>query len=118
MPRCLEVVANVIGNEAYALEVRKLNDAIQKGSTLSDAMAQLRYFPSVIIETTAVGEKTGSLDEMLTAVADHYELEVSHTIKNLTTLLEPILLIMIFGMVATLALAIFLPIWNMSSIIK
>jgi len=118
MPRSLEVVSNVIGNEAYALEVRKLRDAIQKGSTMSDAMTQLKYFPPVMIETTAVGEKTGSLDEMLTAISDHYELEVSHNIKNLTTLLEPILLIVIFGMVTVLALAIFLPIWNMSSIIK
>lgn len=118
MPRSLDVVANVIGNEAYALEVRKLKDAIQKGSTMADAMKKLKYFPAVIIETTAVGERSGALDEMLTAISDHYELEVSHNIKNLTTLLEPILLVLIFGMVAVLALAIFLPIWSMSSVIK
>lgn len=118
MPRCLDVVANVIGNEAYSLEVRKLQEAIQRGSSMSDAMSQLQYFPPVIIETTAVGERTGALDEMLNAIADHYELEVTHNIKNLTTLLEPILLVVIFGMVATLALAIFMPIWSMSSIVK
>lgn len=118
MPRSLEVTANVIDNEAYGMEVRKLKDAIQKGSTMADAMTKLKYFPPVIIETTAVGERTGSLDEMLTAIADHYDLEVTHTIKNLTTLLEPLLLIVIFGMVTVLALAIFLPIWSMSSIIK
>lgn len=118
MPHSLEVVANVIGNEAYALEVRKLRDAIQKGSTMSDAMTKLKYFPPVMIETTAVGERTGALDEMLTAISDHYELEVSHNIKNLTTLLEPILLVLIFGMVTVMALAIFLPIWDMSSIVK
>ncbi|MBI2345931.1 MAG: type II secretion system F family protein [Deltaproteobacteria bacterium] len=117
MPRSLEVVATVIGNEAYALEVRMIRDAIQKGSTLSSAMLQQSYFSPVMVETTAVGERTGALDEMLMAVADHYELEVSHTIKNLTTLLEPIMLVGIFGVVAVMALAIFLPIWNMSRVV-
>ncbi len=117
MPRALEVVANVIGNHAFALEVRKIRDRIQKGSTLSESMTDGIYFPPVIIETTAVGEKTGSLDEMLEAIADHYDLEVRHTIKNLTTLLEPILLVLIFAMVAILALSIFLPIWNMSKVV-
>lgn len=117
MPHSLDVVANVIGNEAYALEVRKLKEAIQKGSTMSDAMGKLKYFSPVMIETTAIGERSGALDEMLNAISDHYELEVSHNIKNLTTMLEPILLVLIFGMVAVLALAIFLPIWNMSSIV-
>lgn len=117
MPRSLEVVAGVIGNDAFALEVRKIRDLIQKGITLSDAMTRQSLFPPVVIETTAVGERTGALDEMLNAVSEHYDLEVSHTIKNLTTLLEPILLVCIFGMVAMLALSIFLPIWNMSRIV-
>ncbi|OGQ50407.1 MAG: hypothetical protein A3I09_03130 [Deltaproteobacteria bacterium RIFCSPLOWO2_02_FULL_47_10] len=117
MPRSLEVVSNVIGNEAFALEVKKVRDRIQKGSLLSDAMSGTALFPPVMIETTAVGERTGALDEMLSAVADHYDLEIKHTIKNLTTLLEPILLIGIFAVVTVLALSIFLPIWNMSRIV-
>jgi type II secretory pathway component PulF len=117
MPRSLEVVSNIIGNEAFAIEIRKVKDRIQKGALLSDAMASGLYFSPVMIETTAVGERTGALDEMMQAVAEHYDLEVRHTIKNLTTLLEPLLLIVIFAMVATLALSIFLPIWNMSRIV-
>ncbi|MBI4366610.1 MAG: type II secretion system F family protein [Deltaproteobacteria bacterium] len=117
MPRSLEVVASVIGNEAFAFEVRKIRDAIQKGSTLATAMSSVEYFPPVMVETTAVGERAGSLDEMLCAVSDHYELEVTHTIKNLTTLLEPMMLVGIFGVVALMALAIFLPIWNMSKVV-
>lgn len=118
MPRALEVVSNVLDNEAFALEVRKIRDGIQKGSSLSNAMSQGRFFPSVVIETTAVGERTGALDDMLQAVAEHYDLEIKHMIKNLTTLLEPLLLIGIFAMVALLALSIFLPIWNMSRIVS
>lgn len=118
MPRCLEVVSAVIGNAAFSVEVMKVRDEIQRGSTLSEALAKQTYFPPVIVETTAVGESAGALGEMLSTVAEHYDLEVSHMIKNLTTLLEPLLLVGIFGMVALLALAIFLPIWNMSTVIS
>ncbi len=117
MARSLEVVANVIGNEAYAMEVRKIADDIQRGSSLANSMQQRQYFPPVLIETTAIGEQAGSLDEMLGAVAAHFDMEVNHTIKNLTTLLEPIMLIGIFGMVTLMALAIFLPIWNMANVV-
>lgn len=118
MPRSLEVVADVIGNQAFALEVRKIRDDIQKGSTLSEAMQRHQYFPPVVVETTMVGEKSGTLDEMMSTVADHFDLEVAHTIKNLTTLLEPLLLIAIFGIVLLVALAIFLPIWNLSRVVS
>jgi len=117
MPRCLEVVAGVIGNEAFAREVRMLRDDIQKGATLSEAMGRRHYFSGVMTETTAVGERAGALDELLSTVADHYELEVSYTVRNLTTLLEPLMLVGIFGMVLLLALAIFLPIWNLSTVV-
>jgi type II secretory pathway component PulF len=117
MPRALEVVAGVIGNEAFAREVHHVRDDIQKGATLSEAMSRRKYFPDIMIETTAVGERAGALDELLTTIADHFDLEVSYNVRNLTTLLEPLLLIGIFGIVLLLALAIFLPIWNMSAVI-
>ncbi|HQG14090.1 MAG: Type II secretion system protein F [bacterium ADurb.Bin270] len=117
MPRSLEVVANVIDNAAFGLEILKVRDDIKRGTTLSEAMSRQTYFPPVMIETAAVAERAGALDEMLSTVAEHFDLEVDHTIKNLTTLLEPILLVGIFAFVALLALAIFLPIWNMSSVV-
>lgn len=118
MPRCLDVVARVIGNVAFAFEVQKIRDDIQKGSSLSEAMSRRMYFPPVMVETTAVGERAGALDEMLSTIAGHYDMEVDHTVKNLTTLLEPIMLCLIFGMVTILALAIFLPIWSLSEVIN
>lgn len=118
LPRSLEVVANVIGNEAFTMEILKVKDEIQKGSTLADALSHQTYFPPVVVETAAVGERAGALDEMLSTVAEHFDTEVSHTIKNLTTLLEPILLIGIFGFVALLALSIFLPIWSLSEVVS
>lgn len=118
MPRSLEVVSNVIGNMAFALEVQKVKDEIQRGATLSEALSRQQYFPPVIVETTAVGERAGALGDMLSTVAEHYEMEVSHTVKNLTTMLEPIMLVGIFAVVTVLALAIFLPIWNLGAVIS
>ena len=117
MPRSLDVVANVIDNAAFAREVVKIKDSIQKGSTLSEAISRQKYFPPIMVETTAVGERAGALGDMLSTVAEHYDTEVGHTIKGLTTMLEPIMLVLIFGMVALLALAIFLPIWNLSTVV-
>lgn len=118
MPRALEVVANVIGNSCFAQEVTMVRDDIQKGAALSEAMGHRNSFSPVIVETTAVGEKSGAIDEMLETIADHYDLEVRHMVKNLTALLEPLLLVGIFGIVTLLALAIFLPIWNLSTVIS
>lgn len=118
MPRSLEVVANVIDNAAFAMDVRRVRDQIQKGATLSEAISHQTYFTPIMVETTAVGERAGALGDMLSTVAEHFDSEVDHTIKNLTTLLEPFMLVAIFAMVALLALAIFLPIWNMSSVIS
>ena len=118
MPRCLEVVARVIGNVAFAQEVQRIRDDIQKGSSLSEAMSRRMYFPAVMVETTAVGERAGALDDMLSTIAGHYDLEVDHTVKNLTTLLEPIMLCLIFGVVTVLALAIFLQIWSLSEVVN
>ena len=95
-----------------------LKDGIQKGATLAAVMGTTSLFPPIMVESTAIGERTGAIDEMLLTVAEHFDLEVSHTVKNLTVLLEPLLLIGIFGMVTLLALAIFLPIWNLSTVIR
>ena len=74
------------------------------------------FFTPIVIDATAVGEKSGSLDDMLESIAGFYGQEVDLKIKKLTTLLEPLLLFVIFGGVALLVLAIYLPILNMNSL--
>lgn len=112
--KALDITGNTIGNEAFMRDVRILQSNVEKGTGIADSMRTLNYFDPVIVEATSIGEKTGALDGMLTSIGEHYDMEINHTIKNLTTLLEPILLVMIFSMVAVFALAIFLPIWSMS----
>lgn len=112
--KALAITANTIGNEAYARDVKILMSQVELGHGIADSMRQLTYFSPVIVEATAIGERTGALDEMLKSISEHFEMEINHTVKNLTTLLEPLLLVVIFGMVTLFALAIFLPIWGMS----
>jgi type II secretory pathway component PulF len=118
MPRSLDVVANAIGNAAFARQVRNVQEEVQRGATLSQALAKQKVFSPIMVETTAVGEQAGALGEMLNMVAEHFDVEVNYMVKNLTTLLEPILIISIFGVVLLLALAIYLPVWNLSEAVS
>lgn len=113
--KALHITGSTIGNEAFMHDVRVLQSDVEKGNNMADSMRKLKYFSPVLVEATSIGEKTGSLDGMLTSIGNHYDMEINHMIKNLTTLIEPILLVLIFGMVTVFALAIFLPIWGMSS---
>ncbi len=117
MTRCLEITGGTIENMAFMREVEILKGEVIHGKMISEGMASCHYFSPVIVDATAVGEQTGSLDEMLESMGNHYDLEVQHTIKNLTTLLEPFLLFVIFRAVTMFTLAIFLPIWNMSQVV-
>lgn len=113
--RGLSLVEAVIENEVMSKDIRQVRTEIERGQSIAEAMKKTTCFSPMLIEVTAIGEKTGSLDEMLKGLGEHYDVEIHHMIKNLTTLLEPLLLFFIFGMVALFALAIFLPIWNIST---
>lgn len=110
----LEITGATIGNEAFMRDIKILQADVEKGASIADSMRKLNYFSPIMIEATSIGEKTGSLDSMLKSISEHYDMEVGHMVKNLTTLIEPILLVCIFSMVAMFALAIFLPMWNLS----
>jgi MSHA biogenesis protein MshG len=73
-------------------------------------------FPPLVVQMMAVGEETGNIDVMLDKVADYYDKDVEYALRNLSTLIEPILLLFVGGMVLFLALGIFLPMWNMISL--
>lgn len=112
--KALDITGGTIGNEAFMRDIKILQSDVEKGHGMADSMRKLKYFNPVIVEATNIGEKTGALDGMLVSIGQHYDMEIAHTVKNLTTMLEPILLCIIFGMVAIFALAIFLPIWSLS----
>lgn len=111
----LEITAATLGNHAFMREVKLLQADVEKGSGIADSMRKLKYFSPIIIEATNIGEKTGSLDNMLKSISEHYDMEVDHMVKNLTTLIEPMMLVLLFGMVGLFALAVFMPMFNLMS---
>ncbi len=112
--RALTITADTIDNEAFIRNIHLVQADVERGKGIAEAMRQTEYISPILIEATAIAEKSGALDDMYASVASHFDMEINHTLKNLTTLLEPILLGLIFGMVTVFALAVFLPIWNMS----
>jgi type IV pilus assembly protein PilC len=117
LPQTLAVVANTIANECYSQEVMMLKDSLEHGNSLSKGMEKTQYFSPMIKETCAVGEQTGKLDTTLDATASFYDSEIDELLRNLSTLIEPFMLFMLFGAVLLLALAVYLPIWNMSKVV-
>jgi type IV pilus assembly protein PilC len=110
----LSLTAKAVGNERYEAAISKANDEIKNGIPLSQALKNNpSLFPNFLTSLVAVGEKTGTLDVVLKNFADFYEEDVSSALKDLTTLLEPLLLLFMGGIVGMIALAILLPIYSM-----
>ena len=114
----LDIVSRVTDNRLISKTVNDIEIDIRSGKSLSDLMEKSRLFPPMVVQMVRVGEETGALDEMLEKVAQYYDQEVDYTVRNMTTTLEPVLLTVIFVMVLFLALAIFLPMWDIVSIVK
>jgi MSHA biogenesis protein MshG len=115
MTQTLAVIARSSGNEYVAEQLLRLRDCVERGDSLSRAAATVGMFPPLVLQMIAVGEETGELAELLDDVAGFYEREVNYALKNLTAAIEPILIVVVGGMVLVLALGIFLPLWEMIS---
>lgn len=112
-----DIVSRTVDNKIVSKVVREIRESVKSGKNIADPMGNVEsfpnLFPSMVVQMVAIGESTGSLDEMLLKVSDYLDQEAAYSIKNLTTSLEPILLLFIFAMVLFLALAIFLPMWDL-----
>jgi len=114
----LEIVAETVGNVVIARVVDQMREDLREGKGLVEPMEASGMFPPLVIQMISVGEETGNIDTMLAKVSDYYDMDVEYTLRNLSTLIEPILLLFLGGMVLFMALGIFLPMWNMISLFK
>lgn len=114
----LDLLKNIIDNVVFVEKLDIVKENIVSGASLAQSVEKTGFFTPLVQEMIAVGEETGGLDEMLKKVADFYENDLDFTIKRLTTLLEPFMLVIIFGMVLFLALSVFLPMWDMVKFVK
>jgi MSHA biogenesis protein MshG len=113
MIQALTLLSRSAGNEFMAEKLLRLRDAVERGDSLSRAATTSGIFPSLILQMMLVGEETGELTRLLEEIAGFYQREVDYRLKNLTALIEPILIVFVGGMVLVLALGVFLPMWNM-----
>ncbi|MBM7867891.1 type II secretion system F family protein [Heliobacterium gestii] len=115
MLQALEVVEKTAGNQAVSEGVMNTRESIRKGQGLADPLRKTGIFPPMVVQMVAVGEETGALDVMLEKVSDYYEMEVNGLVSRLSTVIEPIMLVVLGGMVAMLVIAMLLPIFEVIS---
>ena len=113
----LESVAGATGNIVYEQAVMEMRDEVATGQRLQQAMENTDLFPNMVNQMIAVGEESGSLDEMSSKVADFYEEDVDNAVDNLSSLLEPLIMAILGVLVGGLVVAMYLPIFKLGSVI-
>ena len=114
----LTVVAGAVGNAYIALNVHGMREGVERGESLYRTAENSKMFSPIILQMIAVGEETGTVDELLGEVADFYETEIEYEVKRLGDAIEPIMITFIAGLVLILALGVFLPIWDLNSAVQ
>jgi MSHA biogenesis protein MshG len=114
----LNTVCTSVGNVVIEGMIREVALNIEKGQGIAASMKKFELFPPMVIRMISIGEQSGSLDNMLESIAEHYETEVGYAVKGLIAMIEPILTVFIGGGVVVMAMAIFMPMWNMVGAIK
>ncbi len=109
----LSLVARTADNAYFARQIEEMRDGIERGDSLHRCATASGVFTPVVLQMIAVGEETGEIDSLLVDIADMYERETAYAIKELSVKIEPILLLMMAGLVLVLALGIFLPMWSL-----
>lgn len=113
----LESVAGATGNIVYEIAVLQIRDEVATGQRLQQAMENTDLFPNMVIQMIAVGEESGSLDEMSSKVADFYEADVDDAVDNLSSLLEPMIMAILGVLVGGLVVAMYLPIFKLGAVV-
>lgn len=114
----LEIAAATIDNSEIAQAIEEIRRKIKSGKNLALAMKETKKFTPLIVQMVAIGESSGTLDGMLMRISEYYDREIDNAIKKMSTLIEPVLTLVLGVVVLFLALAVFLPWWNMASLFR
>ncbi len=114
----LNIVAKTSGNKTVEEALISARQSISEGKTVSEPLGQSKVFPPMVVQMIAVGETTGALDAMLSKIADFYDDEVDSAVAALTSLLEPMLMVVLGTVIGFIVIAMYLPIFQMGSVVK
>nr|WP_314899126.1 type II secretion system F family protein [uncultured Deefgea sp.] len=111
----LESVGGAAGNYIYKIATKKIQSEVSTGTSLTVAMQNANVFPNMAMQMTSIGEESGSLDAMLSKVADYYEEEVDNAVEALSSLMEPVIMVVLGTLIGGLVVAMYLPIFKMGA---
>jgi type IV pilus assembly protein PilC len=107
--QALSIVKETSGNDVVASAIQKVHDAVKEGEGIAKPLGETHVFEDMVISMVEVGEETGKLSEMLNKVADTYEDEVDNAVSALTSLIEPLMIVALAGIVGSIVIALFMP---------
>ena len=116
--KTMEVVSDTIGNTAISREFDNVRDQIQEGKGISVPLRQAKHFTPMVVDMVAIGEESGNIEDMMRQVSLHYDDEVNYAVKGLSDAIGPILMVGLAAVVGFFALAIFLPMWDLTKMVK
>jgi type IV pilus assembly protein PilC len=114
----MAILSGTIGNEAIAREFNRVREKVEEGAGISGPLRASKYFTPMVIDMVAIGEETGNIEEMLRQVSIHYDDEVAYAVKGLSDAIGPILMVGLAAVVGFFALSIFLPMWDLTKMVK
>jgi type IV pilus assembly protein PilC len=113
----MEITARTAGNQVIQNAILKARDAVEQGRNISAPLMETKVFPPMVVQMVGVGEATGALDAMLAKVADFYEDEVDNAVATLTSLLEPVMIAVLGGIIGFIVIAMYMPIFNLANVV-
>ena len=113
----LDSVGGAAGNKVYAVATEKNQQEVSTGTSLTNAMTNAQIFPSMVLQMCAIGEESGSIDHMLGKAADFYEAEVDDMVAGLSSLMEPIIIVMLGTIIGGIVVAMYLPIFQLGQVV-
>ncbi|MGD9798414.1 MAG: type II secretion system F family protein, partial [Acidimicrobiia bacterium] len=114
----LEITSDTVNNTVVGRAITDVQDAVMRGESLSAPLAKHDVFPPMVTQMMAVGEETGAIDEMLEKVAEFYDQEIEATVDALTSLLEPLLIVVLGGAVGGMVVALYMPMFNIINLVQ
>lgn len=114
----LDSVAGAAGNYVYYEATKKIQLEVSTGNSLMSSMTNSEVFSSMVIQMVAIGEESGSLDSMLSKVADFYEAEVDDAVAALSSLMEPVIMVVLGTLIGGMVVAMYLPIFKMGMVVS
>jgi type IV pilus assembly protein PilC len=114
----LDVVSETVNNVLMSKAVQEVKDSVRQGESIAKPLSRHAIFPPMVVQMLAVGEETGALDTMLEKIAAFYDDEVTATVDQLTSIIEPVMIMLVGGAVGVAVIALYLPMFNIINLIK